>query len=215
MPRSPDGTLVGPGDFVVQLEQVFRNLDIAVREAGGRFSDVVKLNYYCHQSVDRSLLRNVSIVRDRYVDTARPPASTFIFVAGLARAEWLIEIEALLALPSGDAVAVHATLTSDRPISERLRAAAQQMGKATRAEPGCLDYRIGLDVERPNILVLTERWRSRAALGLHFDTPHMDVFRAALRSEGEVKTSIEIFEIAGSISLDAIRSAAAKQPVAS
>lgn len=50
-------------------------------------------------SVDRSLLRHVNETRDRYVDTDRPPASTFIFVPTLALPEWLIEIEAVLSLP--------------------------------------------------------------------------------------------------------------------
>jgi enamine deaminase RidA (YjgF/YER057c/UK114 family) len=97
---APDGALVGKDDFVAQLEQVFRNLDIAVREAGARFADVVKLNYFCVSSVDRSLLPNVARVRDQYADTARPPASTFVFVAGLVRAAWLIEVEAVIAVPS-------------------------------------------------------------------------------------------------------------------
>jgi enamine deaminase RidA (YjgF/YER057c/UK114 family) len=95
-----NGLLVDEGDFIAQLEQVFRNLDIAVREAGARFADVVKLNYYCVESVDRSLLPHVARVRDRYVDTSRPPASTFVFVPGLVRKPWLIEIEAVVALDS-------------------------------------------------------------------------------------------------------------------
>jgi enamine deaminase RidA (YjgF/YER057c/UK114 family) len=97
--ETPDGTLVGKGDFAAQVEQVFRNLDIAVREAGAKFSNVVKLNYYVVQSVDRSLLMHFRQVRDRYIDAARPPASTFVIVAGLAREGWLIEIEAVAALP--------------------------------------------------------------------------------------------------------------------
>lgn len=99
VPMDQDGNLVGEDDFVAQLEQVFRNLDVAVREAGGQFSDVVKLNYFCHADVERALLPNVARVRDALVDTSRPPASTFIFVAGLVRPGWLIEVDAVLALP--------------------------------------------------------------------------------------------------------------------
>jgi enamine deaminase RidA (YjgF/YER057c/UK114 family) len=94
-----NGELVGKGDFVAQLEQVFRNLDIAVKEAGAQFADVVKLNYFCVDSVDRSLLPNLARIRDAYVDADRPPAATFVFVSGLARKEWLIEVEAIVALP--------------------------------------------------------------------------------------------------------------------
>src|SRR5262245_5444996 len=97
--ETPDGTLIGKDDFGAQVEQVFRNLDIAVREAGAKFTDVVKLNYYCVSSVDRSLLPQLRVARDRYVDNTGPPASTFGFVAGLVRAAWLIEVEAIVALP--------------------------------------------------------------------------------------------------------------------
>jgi enamine deaminase RidA (YjgF/YER057c/UK114 family) len=96
---SADDALVGAEDFAAQVEQVFRNLDIAAREAGASFRDVIKLNYFCLDRVDRALLSHISRVRDAYVDTARPPASTFVFVAGLARRAWLIEVEAVVALP--------------------------------------------------------------------------------------------------------------------
>lgn len=200
VPRTPDGALVGPGDFVAQLEQVFRNLDIAVREAGGRWSDVVKLNYYCDQRVERALLGHVNRVRDQYVDRQRPPASTFVFVAGLALAQWLIEIEAVLSLPEpGDGLAVHATLAGQRPISRQLLSAARTMGAATRAEAGCLDYRMAVDVERPEVLILVERWRDEAALRAHFQTPHMQEFRAALRSEGGIETGMQVFAMKAEI----------------
>jgi enamine deaminase RidA (YjgF/YER057c/UK114 family) len=97
-----DGRLVGKDDFVAQLEQVFRNLDLAVKEAGARFADVVKLNYFCVDSVDRALLPNLARIRDQYIDTGRPPAATFVFVSGLARKAWLIEVDAVVALPDID-----------------------------------------------------------------------------------------------------------------
>jgi len=45
VPRNAGGDLVGPGDFRAQLEQVFANLDTALRAAGATFADVFKLNY--------------------------------------------------------------------------------------------------------------------------------------------------------------------------
>lgn len=89
------GQLVGPGDFRAQLEQVFKNVDAAVREAGGSFRDVVKLAYFCHQSVEAEQVRAVAEVRGRYLAGATPPTSTFVYVSRLARPEWLIEIEAV------------------------------------------------------------------------------------------------------------------------
>ena len=39
-------------------------------------------------------------IRDKYVNTAAPPVSTAVFVKELARAEWLIEVEAVAVVPA-------------------------------------------------------------------------------------------------------------------
>jgi reactive intermediate/imine deaminase len=86
------GQLVGPGDFRAQTQQVFENLKAAVEAAGGDFSDVIKLNYYL---VDMSNLPLMREVRDRFIDTEHPPASTAVQVSKLFRDEFLIEVEAI------------------------------------------------------------------------------------------------------------------------
>lgn len=64
--------------------------------AGATFHDVIKLNYYCADSVDPSKqLPVVREVRDGLVNTAAPPVSTLVVVRQLARPEWLIEVEAV------------------------------------------------------------------------------------------------------------------------
>jgi len=89
------GNLVGKDDFHTQVQQVFENLKAAVEASGGDFKSVVKLNYYCAASVDPSQMAVVREVRDKYVNTANPPTSTFVFVQRLVRPEWLIEVEAV------------------------------------------------------------------------------------------------------------------------
>jgi enamine deaminase RidA (YjgF/YER057c/UK114 family) len=89
------GQFVGKDDFRAQVEQVFQNLQLAVQAAGGTFHDVIKLNYYLVDTVDPSLQPIVREVRDRFVNTQNPPASTFVVVRRLVRPEWLIEIEAV------------------------------------------------------------------------------------------------------------------------
>ena len=89
------GNLVGKDDFHAQVQQVFENLKAAVEAAGGDFTNVIKLNYYCAESVDPSQISAVREVRDKYVNTANPPASTFVVVKRLVRPEWLIEVEAV------------------------------------------------------------------------------------------------------------------------
>jgi enamine deaminase RidA (YjgF/YER057c/UK114 family) len=95
VPFNQAGELVGKDNLLVQVEQVFQNLKSAVEAAGGSFADVVKLNYYAVESVDPALLPEVLKIRDRFVNTEHPPASTFVFVKRLVRAEWLIEVEAV------------------------------------------------------------------------------------------------------------------------
>lgn len=88
------GAFIGKDDFPAQVEQVFKNLKAAVEAAGGDFNDVIKLNFYCAESVDPALIPRVRGIRDRYVNTQNPPASTFVVVHRLVRPEWLIEVEA-------------------------------------------------------------------------------------------------------------------------
>lgn len=95
-----DGALVGPGDPLAQTEQVFRNLEAVLAAAGVGFADVVKLTYFL---TDAAMLPVVREVRDRYVDTARPPASSAVQVAALFRDDVLIEVEALAVRPEGPA----------------------------------------------------------------------------------------------------------------
>ena len=89
------GDLVGKDDFRAQVQQVFENLKAAVEASGGDFHNVIKLNYYCAASVDPSQMAAVREVRDKYVNTANPPTSTFVFVQRLVRPEWLIEVDAV------------------------------------------------------------------------------------------------------------------------
>ncbi len=89
------GNLVGKDDFRAQVQQVFENLKAAVEAAGGDFSSVIKLNYFCAESVDPQQVPLVREIRDKYVNTANPPVSTFVVVKRLVRPEWLIEVEAV------------------------------------------------------------------------------------------------------------------------
>ena len=76
---------------------MFKNLQAALAAAGADFSHVVKLNYYLIDVTQLPLLREV---RDRYVNTQFPPASTLVEVRKLAREELLLEVEAIASLPA-------------------------------------------------------------------------------------------------------------------
>ena len=90
----PDGSVAG--DFRAQCIQAFENLKSALAAVGAGWDDVVKLNNYL---VD--IQTNLSIyrdVRDKYVNTAQPPASTAIGIEALARPDALFEAEAVVML---------------------------------------------------------------------------------------------------------------------
>src|SRR5215831_214252 len=87
-----DGQLVGPCDPSAQARQVFENLRRCLAAAGLSFDEVIKLTYYV---TDVAHLPSIRTVRDEFVDTARPPASTAVQVVALARPEFLLEVEAL------------------------------------------------------------------------------------------------------------------------
>lgn len=88
-----DGT-VAEG-WEAQTRQTFVNLGIALTAAGATWADVVKLTYFVTATDELPLIRSM---RDEFVDTTRPPASSLVQVAGLFRPDVLIEIEATAAI---------------------------------------------------------------------------------------------------------------------
>ena len=92
VPLDSNGELVGAGDVTAQARQVFENLSAALATADATWSDVVKLGFFL---ADVSQLATVRAIRDEYVETARPPASTLVEVSRLFRDDGLIEIEAI------------------------------------------------------------------------------------------------------------------------
>jgi enamine deaminase RidA (YjgF/YER057c/UK114 family) len=72
------GNLLGKDDFRAQVQQVFENLE-AAEASGGDFHSVIKLNYCCVSRVDPSQMSVVREVRDKCVNTANPPTSTFVY----------------------------------------------------------------------------------------------------------------------------------------
>lgn len=91
------GALVGPGDLAAQARQVFANLKAALEAAGTDFAHVVKLTYFL---TDASKIGVVREVRDRFVDPTHPPASTAVEIRRLVREDFLLEIEAVAAVPA-------------------------------------------------------------------------------------------------------------------
>ena len=81
-----------------QIELAFENLKAALASVGAGFEHVVKVNnYVVNIGANIAMFREI---RDKYVNTSAPPASTTIGVPELARPGALFEIEAVAILPA-------------------------------------------------------------------------------------------------------------------
>ncbi len=81
-----------PGDMAAQAAQAFDNLEAVLEGAGMTLANIVRLNYYV-TSVEQFREAGQQI-RTRLASGGCRPTSTLLEVAGLARPEYLIEIEA-------------------------------------------------------------------------------------------------------------------------
>jgi enamine deaminase RidA (YjgF/YER057c/UK114 family) len=109
----------GDGDFRAQCAQAFENMTLALKSAGARWSDVVKINNFL---VDiQANMAAFREVRDRYLNKAAPPASTTIGVPALARPGGLFEIEAIAVLPAKAAKAAKAKAAAAKGKSKTSR----------------------------------------------------------------------------------------------
>jgi enamine deaminase RidA (YjgF/YER057c/UK114 family) len=84
------------GDFRAQATQCFENLKAGLASVGAGFEHVVKITNFF---VDMAHLPAFFEVRDGYVNTKAPPASTAIQVVRLARDGALFEVEAVAVIP--------------------------------------------------------------------------------------------------------------------
>jgi enamine deaminase RidA (YjgF/YER057c/UK114 family) len=91
------GSVVGAGNFAVQAEQVFKNLQRALLSVNGSMSDLVKTTTFVTDIKNVAALRDI---RNRHLSKTQPPANTLIVVASLARPELMIEIEGVAVLRS-------------------------------------------------------------------------------------------------------------------
>lgn len=90
VPLDPDNTVVGEGDFDAQVEQVFKNVRLALAAADMSFSNVVKMQFFL---TDIANLARVRDIRDRYINTSSPPASTSVGVTALFHPSVMFEMD--------------------------------------------------------------------------------------------------------------------------
>ena len=91
-----DGKIVGVGDAAAQTENAMRCARILLEEAGARLEDVVKITIYITDRAHREAVYQVvgKWLRGVY------PVSTGLIVQGLAKLEYLMEIDIVAVIPA-------------------------------------------------------------------------------------------------------------------
>ena len=101
------GNVVGEGDIELQTRNVFEAVGRVLAEGGATWRDVVKINTYycCNETGDgvREFWEKMTRVRLEFLP-APGPAGTAVRVAGLMYDGFLIEVEAIAVVGSGEAL---------------------------------------------------------------------------------------------------------------
>jgi enamine deaminase RidA (YjgF/YER057c/UK114 family) len=91
-----DGNIVGVGDAAAQAENAMACAKVLLEEAGSSLQDVVKIVIYI---TDRACREPVYRVIGRWLKGVYP-VSTGIIVQGLAKPEYLMEIDIIAEIPA-------------------------------------------------------------------------------------------------------------------
>jgi len=79
-------------------------------------------------------------------------------------------------------IVVVGRVKTDTEKREALIQIAQKVAAASRAEAGCISYRIYEDTESAHEFVFVEEWESEEALQTHFRTGHIAEFMGSILS---------------------------------
>jgi enamine deaminase RidA (YjgF/YER057c/UK114 family) len=89
------GRMVGVGDPAAQAEQAMANVKTLLKEQGAKLEDICKITVYI---TDRAFREPVYRVVGKWLKGVFP-VSTGLIVQGLARPEWVMEIDVWAVIP--------------------------------------------------------------------------------------------------------------------
>ena len=93
-----DGNLIGFNDPEAQTEQAMKNVKQLLEEAGSCLEDVCKITIYLtSMEIREAVYRTVG----KWLKGVFP-VSTGVIVAGLAKPEWMLEIDVIAVIPEED-----------------------------------------------------------------------------------------------------------------
>jgi enamine deaminase RidA (YjgF/YER057c/UK114 family) len=95
---SLDGKVVGIGDAAAQTENAMSCVKILLEEAGAKLEHIVQITVYI---IDRAYREPVYRVIGKWLKGVYP-VSTGLIVEGLAKPEYLMEIDVTAVIPDGD-----------------------------------------------------------------------------------------------------------------
>ncbi len=90
---------VGVGDAAAQAEKAMANIDMLLKEAGSCLEHICRITVYI---IDPRYREPVYRVIGRWLRGVHP-VSTGLVITGLARPEWVVEIEATAVIPDAAA----------------------------------------------------------------------------------------------------------------
>ena len=90
---------VGVGDAAAQSEQAMKNVKMLLEEAGSSLDHICKITVYL---TDRAYRDEVYQVIGRWLKGVFP-VSTGVIIDGLARPEWVMEIDVIAVIPGDEA----------------------------------------------------------------------------------------------------------------
>lgn len=90
--RDKEGKTVGVGDAAAQAEQIFSNVQVALKAAGSDMNHIKKLNVFMTHREDIPAYR---VARGKFISDDALPVSTLILCAGLADPDFRMEIEVI------------------------------------------------------------------------------------------------------------------------
>ncbi len=91
-----EGNVIGVGDATAQTEQAMKNVKQLLEEAGSELSHICRIQVYL---TDRAYRDDVYRVIGKWLKDVFP-VSTGLIVQGLAKPEWVMEIEVTAVIPS-------------------------------------------------------------------------------------------------------------------
>jgi quinol monooxygenase YgiN len=101
-------------------------------------------------------------------------------------------------------IVVIGRVTTDFDRRDALVAAGQAVAAASRAESGCISYRLYEDTEVENEFVFVEEWENEEALRRHFATAHIAAFMAAIPETLVAPPDVKFHTIASSTDLSEV-----------